>query len=268
MPKTICDTCNSHSYIWSWTEAFDKFGFMDGDAQIETYQVEEALTNADYEVDMTEWGLHNTIITSIRKNGVELIPETAEIGYDDPRDYLPREIVALLDRELPDYIPPSRARIPVIVMVHAGCVTSVYSPDPDVELEVSLVDFDNRDLDGLRELAEQLEGAMELHKPYGTSISRLSQELDHVRSHIEDYLTTADAGQATSKQEDSNPEDEIAIPWHIEDVYALVDDFGLDVRMTDELARNVLQTVKGNHDATIGVNWDVLYYTLMDLIEK
>ena len=42
--------------------------------------------------------MHNVVIFSIKDaNGNEIIPSTVNIGYDDPRSYLPKAIVALLD---------------------------------------------------------------------------------------------------------------------------------------------------------------------------
>jgi hypothetical protein len=48
--------------------------------------------------------MHNTVIMSIKKDGIELMPVDQpgiHPGYDDPRTYLPADMVALLDRELP-----------------------------------------------------------------------------------------------------------------------------------------------------------------------
>ncbi len=49
-------------------------------------------------------------------------------------------------------------------------------------------------------------------------------------------------------------DDEIAIIWSVADV--------LDVRpdLTHDEALDVLHRVKHKHDATIGINWDVLSY--------
>jgi hypothetical protein len=47
---------------------------------------------------------------------------------------------------------------------------------------------------------------------------------------------------------------QIAAGWSIEDVQEIRPD------LTDEQARKVLQAVERNHDATIGINWDVLQY--------
>jgi hypothetical protein len=100
MPVSRCFTCGG-SYHWRWEDAFDKFGFGDGDAQVETDTVVAVLENAGYRVEAAPWGLHNVVITSIMdKDGTELIPETVSAGYDAPREYLPKPIVRLLDRKL------------------------------------------------------------------------------------------------------------------------------------------------------------------------
>ena len=87
---------------WAWEEAFDKFGFDDGDGMIMTDTVAAALCAEGYVVTTVICGLHNTIITSIvsADTRVELIPTDASIGYDDPRSYLPRHIVSYLDAAL------------------------------------------------------------------------------------------------------------------------------------------------------------------------
>ncbi len=102
----VCTTCIAcgNALHWDWTEAFAKFGFNDGDGQIETWQVEDVLIAAGYEVMTDNWGCHNTLITSVRRDGEELIPlsdPAYRFGYDDPRRYFPDDLVALLDRKLP-----------------------------------------------------------------------------------------------------------------------------------------------------------------------
>jgi hypothetical protein len=101
MPKTACNNCGG-DYFWQWEDAFYKFGFGDGDAQIETDTVWLALENAGYTAVREAWGMHNVVITSIRGNRQEMIPENADLGYDDPREYLPRKIVQLLDQAFPN----------------------------------------------------------------------------------------------------------------------------------------------------------------------
>lgn len=100
MPRTTCDTCGN-PYEWHWEEAFSKFGFGDGDGQVETHTVALVLERAGYTVTTWHWGLHNTIITSITRNGAEQIPAATSVGYADPRRYLPPAIVRLLDERLP-----------------------------------------------------------------------------------------------------------------------------------------------------------------------
>jgi hypothetical protein len=46
--------------------------------------------------------------------------------------------------------------------------------------------------------------------------------------------------------------DTIAITWSIEDVKEVASD------LTDDECRQVLQLARSKHDATIGINWDVL----------
>jgi hypothetical protein len=104
MPIDECYCCGGR-LAWNWSEAFDKFGFNDGDCQVETEQVCDVLQNAGYAVETVGWGLHNTIIRSIIKDGRELMPSEVSgsvVGYDDPRTYLPADVVALLDEKLPD----------------------------------------------------------------------------------------------------------------------------------------------------------------------
>ena len=111
---TYCERCGAEHY-WRWEEAFDKFGFEDGDGQVMTDTVVEALCKAGYTVAAEPWGFHNVVITSIKRDGSELIPAGSEIGYDAPRDYLPADIIDLLDEKLGDTdvraaVPPHQPR--------------------------------------------------------------------------------------------------------------------------------------------------------------
>lgn len=101
MPISECENCGGNLQ-WYWEEAFAKFGFGDGDGQVETWQVVDALQEAGYEAKAEDWGLHNCVITSIVKDGKELIPsEGITYGYESPRGYLPKDVIALLDEALP-----------------------------------------------------------------------------------------------------------------------------------------------------------------------
>ena len=102
MSVTTCPTCR-HETMWSWTEAFEKFGFEDGDGLVMTEHVAEALRKHGYKVTTECWGCHNMVITSIRTaKRKEVIPETVNLGYEDPRKYLPRQTIKLLDNAVPD----------------------------------------------------------------------------------------------------------------------------------------------------------------------
>ena len=46
--------------------------------------------------------------------------------------------------------------------------------------------------------------------------------------------------------------DEISINWHFTDIQEV------DDSLTNDEARQVLQLIKKNHDATIGINWDII----------
>lgn len=95
-----CPTCGA-DYIWPWEDAFDKFGFGDGDGLVMTEAVADALREHGYGVTVEAWGMHNVVITAIDKDGVPFIPDEVSVGYDDPRTYLPRKIVVILDKAFP-----------------------------------------------------------------------------------------------------------------------------------------------------------------------
>ncbi len=101
MATTKCDNCGG-DYHWCWAEAFDKFGFNDGESQVEPESVADALRDAGYSVVTEPWGLHNITIMSITRDGVELIPDDITYGYDDPAGYLPKAVVELLDKQFAD----------------------------------------------------------------------------------------------------------------------------------------------------------------------
>jgi len=51
----------------------------------------------------------------------------------------------------------------------------------------------------------------------------------------------------------------IHIKWHIDDVKAAAERMGIaSGHMTDEDAREILEIVKHRHDASVGINWDVI----------
>lgn len=70
---------------------------------------------------------------------------------------------------------------------------------------------------------------------------------EKVTRHVTQYPPEVFDVDALAKQPDT-----IEISWHIDDVKHQ------DETLTDEQALEVLHLIKNNHDATIGVNWEVI----------
>ena len=65
-------------------------------------------------------------------------------------------------------------------------------------------------------------------------------------------------------QERYEPETEIvAVFWQKEDVIWRAEDRGLS--LSDEKAGQIVEALESNHDACIGINWDVIDFHLDDL---
>lgn len=91
MPKKVI--------YWEWEEAFDKFGFDDGDGPNFTDEVASFLRGLGYEVECDHWGIHNYMIFKVEgSDGTDLL-EGVEVGYDNPRQYLPAYLVEQLDHQ-------------------------------------------------------------------------------------------------------------------------------------------------------------------------
>jgi len=97
----ICPTCGTNIY-WRWEEAFNKFGFGDGDGIVMTEHVAKALRDAGYDVTVEPWGMHNVVIASIEQKGVELIPDDFDYCDGSPRKSLPKHVVDVLDAAFGD----------------------------------------------------------------------------------------------------------------------------------------------------------------------
>ena len=117
---------------WEWEEAFSKFGFGDGDGWNGTHEVEGEIESLGYEVETDSWGCHNYMIFDIKKDGKSILfPEGKEhgehlydwlpeveqriksdwahknhvpepLGYEEPRLYLPDDIIKHLDSVFTD----------------------------------------------------------------------------------------------------------------------------------------------------------------------
>tara|TARA_R110002012_G_scaffold19113_3_gene69436 strand:- start:3731 stop:4015 length:285 start_codon:yes stop_codon:yes gene_type:complete len=82
---------------WEWEEAFNKFGFGDGDGWNGTHLVEEFLLNIGCkEVECNAWGIHNYMIFRIvDEDGKEYEFD----GYEDSYNILPESIIKKLNKE-------------------------------------------------------------------------------------------------------------------------------------------------------------------------
>jgi hypothetical protein len=91
--------------FWTWDEAFNKFGFEDGDGVVLTHEVANALLDLGYTVEIDSWGMHNTTIMELSAPDGTPIIAVGEVvgnpdvtyGYDCPTTYLPAELVKKLN---------------------------------------------------------------------------------------------------------------------------------------------------------------------------
>lgn len=99
-------TCTACWNPINWCESFNKFGHADGEDCVHTNIVAGELRKAGYYVKVHE-DSHNPIIVEIGEEGevgelaqfyADDMPANNQPGYTNPRDTLPSEVVALLDR--------------------------------------------------------------------------------------------------------------------------------------------------------------------------
>jgi hypothetical protein len=58
----------------------------------------------------------------------------------------------------------------------------------------------------------------------------------------------------------------IAIKWCTEDVLWQAEQ--LDLELTENQADDILESLENKHDASIGINWDVISYYIEDYLRK
>lgn len=101
--QPVCGHCWTQV---NWCESFDKFGHGDGDDCVHTAQVVHALREAGYHAMLNDGGTHNTVIDEIgyrmSDGSVQVVfsddvPMGARVGYSNPREVLPADIVSFLD---------------------------------------------------------------------------------------------------------------------------------------------------------------------------
>lgn len=95
MPKTIIQ--------WEWEEAFDPYGFGDGDSWNGTGLVQSAIERLGYQTE-ADGGMHNFCIHHLTK-GEERWELVGHDGVEELRRLLPPDVVTTLDREFnADYV--------------------------------------------------------------------------------------------------------------------------------------------------------------------
>lgn len=84
---------------WHWEEAFEKFGFGDGDSWNGTHEVEGEIESLGYTCETDSWRCHNHMIFDIKKDGKSILfPEKNDIGMDLD-DWLPEVAQRIKDRD-------------------------------------------------------------------------------------------------------------------------------------------------------------------------
>ncbi len=94
------------------------------------------------------------------------------------------------------------------------------------------------------------------------------QPLEYLDSDciIELIQSAADSLLTLAQPSPSTPET-ASISWCIEDVQNLVQD-RFEATISEEDAQKVLEFLVAEHDSCLGINWDVIYYSLEILLEK
>jgi hypothetical protein len=101
--QPVCGHCWNQV---NWCESFYKFGHDDGEDCMHTAQVVRALREAGYHAMLNDGGVHNTVIDevgyrmadgSVQTVFADNVPEGTQVGYSDPREALPADIVSFLD---------------------------------------------------------------------------------------------------------------------------------------------------------------------------
>jgi len=60
--------------------------------------------------------------------------------------------------------------------------------------------------------------------------------------------------------------DYIDIRWHVEDIEMCAEDN--EIEITREQALEALLNLKHNHDATVGINWDVILCEINEVVSE
>ncbi len=97
------------------------------------------------------------------------------------------------------------------------------------------------------------------YEPNGTTRdelrSLLQAAVDHMMSR--GMITGETPAEVnTHRVEIEDPESRILVKWDIDDVMSQAKEDDVDI--TEEEAKEILATIKRRHDASIGINWEVI----------
>lgn len=107
MTTSIVHLCPDCGNAINWCESFNQLGHDEGDSCLHTRQVAKALRDAGYYVKLADYIFPNLVIDEIGDVGepgelvqfyAEDIPAGTVVGKTNPREVLPPEVVAILDR--------------------------------------------------------------------------------------------------------------------------------------------------------------------------
>lgn len=109
MPLHTCALCGGPQ-PWKWEDAFLSYGFDEGEHS-ETHAVASTLVANGYTTEIATYA-DNDFIESIVKDDVEQISAHDWPGEMDPRQFLPADLIALLDKAFPAPAPFAVFRVP------------------------------------------------------------------------------------------------------------------------------------------------------------
>ena len=88
---------------------------------------------------------------------------------------------------------------------------------------------------------------------------RLRSEVNRIMDNMPAYTSLADVACALYREAGYEP-----FPWHMDDIRdAWAQKHGgelEDAPLSDKVCMDILQRMRSGHDATIGINWDVIDY--------
>jgi len=92
------------------------------------------------------------------------------------------------------------------------------------------------------------------NNPNGLTYEQLELFYDRMCANVTDF-ESQNKGSKT-----------IAIKWSTEDVLWQAEQ--LDLELTEDQADDILESLENKHDASVGINWDVISYYIEDYLRK